>query len=179
MLRRLTPYIATILAMLLDTAILPVFYHGTYTVPITIVVVMCIGLVEGRLMGLLLGMIGGLLTDVTTGLLGVMTFYYMAAGFLIGLIVDETNDRPITGIRFHLRRALVSFILYMLGEVVFCIYRYFVSAAFEWYYLRPMLIRGCMAALLTVLLCPLLARLFKGKRPKAGYSGNHREVKYF
>lgn len=165
--------------MLLDTAVLPVFYHGVYTVPLTIVVVMCIGLIEGRLMGLLLGMIGGLFIDVTTGILGVMTFYFMAAGFLIGLIIDEANDRPITGVRFHLRRAVVSFVLYMLGEAVFCVYRYFVSASFEWYYLRAMLIRGGIAAALTVLLCPLLARLFKGKKPKAGYSGNHREVKYF
>lgn len=178
MLRRLTPFLATFIAVMLDTAILPVFYHGVYTVPLTIVVVMCVGLIEGRLMGLLLGMIGGLLIDISAGILGTMTFFFMAAGFLIGLIVDEANDRPITGLRFHLRRAVVAFALYMLGEIVLCIYRYFVSASFEWYYLRPMFIRGGMIALLTVLLCPLLARLFRGKKTNR-YARKRREVKHF
>ena len=49
MLRRLTPFLTTLLAMLLDTAVIPVFYHGGFTVPLTLVVVTCIGLLKGRL----------------------------------------------------------------------------------------------------------------------------------
>ena len=44
MLRRLSPLIATLLAMLLDTAVIPILYHGTYTFPLTLVIVLCIGL---------------------------------------------------------------------------------------------------------------------------------------
>ena len=74
-------------AMLLDTSVIPVFYHGAFTVPVTFPVVMCIALCRGNLMGLLYGMIGGLLIDITTGTLGMEMAFYMAAGFLIGLIV--------------------------------------------------------------------------------------------
>ncbi|MGN0801698.1 MAG: rod shape-determining protein MreD [Candidatus Faecivicinus sp.] len=182
MLRKLTPFLTTLLAMLLDTAVIPVFYHGIYTMPLTLVVVLCIGLLKGRLQGLLFGMIGGLLIDITTGTLGTMTFFFMAVGFLTALIVDENNDRPITGIRFHLRRAAVAFILCLLGEIVFAVYHYFVTAVFEWYLLRSMVLRALIAAAMTVLLCPLLDRLYNGRRSSVhsrSYAGNKREVKYF
>ena len=182
MLRRLTPFLTTLLAMLLDTAVIPVFYHGVFTVPLTLVVVTCIGLLKGRLQGLLFGMIGGLLIDVTAGTLGMMTFFFMAVGFLTALIVDENNDRPITGVRFHLRRAAVAFARCMLGEIVFAVYQYFVTAAFEWHQLRSMALRCAIAAALTVLLCPLLDRLFNGRRSAAHArrsAGSKREVKYF
>ena len=72
---------------------IPVLYHGTYTIPLTLVVALCIGLLLGRLRGLLYGMIGGLLIDISAGTLGTMTFFFMAVGFLVGLIVDESKDR--------------------------------------------------------------------------------------
>lgn len=168
--------------MLLDTAVIPVFYHGTYTVPLTLAVVLCIGLLNGRLRGLLFGMIGGLLIDISAGTLGIMTFYFMIAGFLIGLIVDENNDRPITGIRFHLRRGLVSLFLSLLGEVVFAVYHYFITAVFEWSILQGMLLRALLMAALTMLLCPLLDRLYHGKKSRSSartYAGSKREVKHF
>lgn len=168
--------------MLLDTAIIPVFYHGTYTVPLTLIVALCIGLVKGRLRGLLFGMIGGLLVDISAGSLGVMTFFFMIAGFLIGLIVDETNDRPITGVRFHLRRGGVSFILCMLGEAVIAVYHYFVTAAFGWHVVQNMLLRSAIASALVMLLCPLLGRLYLGKTSRnsaRSTAGAKREVKHF
>ena len=56
MLRRLSPYLMVLLAVIVDTAILPVFYYGTYTVSLTLAVVLCASLVLGRLKGMLLGM---------------------------------------------------------------------------------------------------------------------------
>lgn len=182
MFRRLTPFLTTFAAMLMDTAIIPVFYHGKYTVPLTLIVVLCIGLLKGRLRGLLFGMIGGLLVDITAGSLGIMTFFFMIAGFLIGLIVDETNDRPITGIRFHMRRGGVSFILCMLGEAVIAVYHYFVTAAFGWYVVQNMLLRSAIASALVMLLCPLLSRLYIGKSNRnspRSTVGTKREVKHF
>lgn len=180
MLRRLMPFITTLVAMLLDTAVIPILYHGVYTIPLTLVVVLCNGLLLGRLRGLLYGMIGGVLIDVTTGTLGFMTFFFMAAGFLVALIVDESNDRRMVGVRFHLRRAGVSFALYMLGEIVFCVYRYFVTASFEWRFVFHMAARSLIVSALVVLLCPLLGRLFLGrKRVQRNHSRRNREVKHF
>lgn len=168
--------------MLLDTAVIPVFYHGVYTVPLTLVVAMCIGLLKGRLYGLLYGMIGGLLVDITAGTLGTMTFFFMIAGFLIGLIVDENADRPVTGVRFHLRRGLVSFVLSLLGEAVFAFYQYFVTANFEWFTVRNMLLRTVLVAAMVMIFCPLLDRLYLGRKGRSSsrtYAGSKREVKYF
>lgn len=169
--------------MLLDTSVIPVFYHGTYTIPLTLVVVLCISLLMGRMFGLFFGMIGGLLIDITAGSLGVMTFYFMVAGFLMGLIVDEKADSPITGVPFHLRRGGVAFILSMLGEIVIAVYHYFVTAAFDWSLALSMLLRAGLMAALTMLFCPLLNRLFVGKKHRRTasrtYAGKKREVKHF
>ncbi len=180
MLRKLTPFLATFLAVLLDTAVIPVLYHGTYTVPLTLVVVLCAGLLLGRLRGLLYGMIGGLLIDISAGTLGVMTFFYMAVGVLVGLIVDESSDRWLGAVRFHLRRGVVAFALYLVGEIALAVYRYFMTAAFEWFYVRQILLRSLLFAALAVLLCPLLGRLFLGKRRSAApNAGRKREVRHF
>ena len=176
------PYLTVILAVLLDTAVIPVFYYGALTVPLTLAVVLCVGLTRGKLRGTLLGMIGGLLIDISCGTLGMMTFFFLTSGFLIALLLDESNPstpRP-TGIRFHLRHALVILALYLLGEAVFCFYRYYVTAAFEWYYIDSILQRGALFTALTMILYPILTRLYIGKKqePRATF-GKTREVKHF
>lgn len=182
MLRRLSPYLIVILAVLLDTAVLPVFYYGTLTVPLTLAVVLCVGLTLGKLRGALLGMVGGLLIDISCGTLGMMTFFFMACGFLIALLLEESNPsapQP-TGLWFHARHALVIAVLYLLGEAVFCFYRYFVTAHFEWYYLRSILQRDLVFTIASLMLYSPLARLFLGKRKEARATfGKTREVKHF
>ena len=182
MLRRLMPLIATLTAMLLDTSVIPVFYHGLYTVPLTLAVAMCIGLLNGRLRGLLFGMIGGILIDITAGSLPIMTFYFMSLGFLIALIIDEKTDRRIPGMLFHLRRGAVSFLLCLLGEIVFAVFQYFVTAEFEWASVNSIILRAALMAVMTMLLCPFLDRLFSGRKravKESGASKRHREVKHF
>lgn len=168
--------------MLLDTAVIPVFYHGVYTVPLTLITVMCIGLLQGRLRGLLWGMIGGLLVDITAGTLGYMTSFFMITGFLIAFIVDESADRPITGVMFHLRRAAVSFLLCLIGEIVIAFYHYFITAVFEWTSTYYILIRSAITACGVVVLCPLLDRILSGRKNRTEtrtHAGSKREVKHF
>ena len=180
MLRRLTPFFITLAAVLFDTAILPVLYHGTYAVPVTVVVALCIGLLLGRMRGMLFGMVGGLLIDISSGTLGAMTFFFLLAGFLVGLLVDESNDRRFVGFRFHLRRGMAAFALFLIGEVVFCVYAYFQTASFEWVFVLRMLARSLIVSVLTMLLCPALSRVFFGTtRAHASYTGKKREVKHF
>lgn len=182
MLRRLTPFLTIIAAVLIDTAILPVFYHGVFTVPLTLAVTLCIGLTLGKLRGGLFGMIGGLMIDITAGTLGMMTFFFLIAGFLIALILDErvASTRTVTGIWVHVRRAAVILALYLLGETVFCIYRYFETAFFEWVYVQNILVRCAIFTSGTTLLCPALARMYLGKRKnRSTYYGKTREVKHF
>lgn len=182
MFRRLTPFLTIFLAVLLDTAVLPVFYHGTYTIPLTLAVTMCISLRLGKLRGMLFGMIGGLMIDISTGTLGIMTFFFLACGFLADLFVDELNPnsrRPKTW-WLHMRRFLIAFALYLLGEIVFCVYQYFNTAIFEWQFVQPMLIRSALFAAVTLLLTPLMNRLYFGKQKKTRtYSRKTREVKHF
>lgn len=182
MLRRLIPLFATILSMLLDTSVIPVFYHGVFTVPLTLITTMCIGLLRGRLRGLLWGMVGGLLIDITAGTLGFMTLFFMIAGFLTGFLVDESVDRPITGVMFHVRRAAVTFILSLLGEVVFTFYQYFNTAVFEWSTAKYLVIRSLITSVGVVVLCPLLDRMITGRKSRSDShapTGPKREVKYF
>lgn len=179
MLRRIWPVLLTLTAMLLDTSVIPVFYHGAFTVPLTFPVVMCIALCRGNLMGLLYGMIGGLLIDITTGTLGIMTFFFMVTGFFMGLIIDRTLDESGPRLRRWLRRGLVSFLLFLLGEIVFVVYRFFVTNTFEWLYLRDGLIRSLIAALLTLLLYRPLKRLLLGPAAAVRSEPDPQEVKHF
>lgn len=182
MFRRLTPFLTILAAVLIDTAVLPVFYHGVFTVPLTLAVTLCIGLTLGKLRGGLFGMFGGLMIDITAGTLGMMTFFFLVAGFLVALILDERVDtsRMVTGIWVHLRRAAVILVLYVLGETVFCVYRYFETAYFEWQYVQNILVRTGIFTAIATLLCPALSRLYLGKRKnRTAYYGKTREVKHF
>ncbi|MBR6890230.1 MAG: ECF transporter S component, partial [Clostridia bacterium] len=106
MLRRFIPAIMILVCVILDTTILPIVYGGVYTVPLTVVAVLLIGMLMGRMRGLLYGTIGGLLIDITTGTLGMMTFFFMAVGFVIGLILYNPGEHLRTGRRVARRRHL-------------------------------------------------------------------------
>ncbi|MEE1200704.1 MAG: hypothetical protein U0L09_08635 [Christensenellales bacterium] len=181
MFRRLSPLIIVFLAFLADTAVMPVFYYDIYTVPLTLSVVLCVGLCLGKLQGMLMGMIGGLFCDITAGTLGVMTFYCLIAGFMVALILNEHSiSTPVLGgFWLHLRRWLVIASIYLLGEIVFNIYRYFLTASFEWFLVSHLLIRTLLFATITILLMPPLSRLFLGKPSERSRIGRTREVKRF
>ena len=182
MFRRLAPFLLILVCILMDTTVMPIVYGGVYTVPLTIVAVFCIGMVLGRMSGLLFGTLGGLLTDITTGTLGTMTFYFMFVGFMIGLIVYAPAERIRPSRRKQRRRLMWQatwvFVLYTVGELAILVAQYFNTAAMEWRYLLNILIRALACTALTLLMRPVLQRLLVGRNPGRALPRN-REVKSF
>mgnify|MGYP002869875887 CR=1 FL=1 len=107
-------------------------YGGIYTVPLTAVAVLLIGILLGRMSGLLYGTIGGLLIDITSGTLGMMTFFFMAVGFMIGLILYNPGEHLRSGRRVarkkRVQRGVWVFVLYAVGELTLFVIQYFNTA---------------------------------------------------
>ncbi|MDY5220576.1 MAG: ECF transporter S component [Aristaeellaceae bacterium] len=184
MLKRLAPFATVLLSVLLDTAILPVFYNGRFLLPLSLVVVILIGVQLGRTYGMLYGMIGGLLLDITTGTLGMKLFPYVLIGFLIGFLLDQQPeiDRSMERIeRVHILMIRVIWIsvLVALYEVVMLIFQYFSTAVFTWVYVGNLAIRVVLITALTQILHPAFHRLYIGRSRQAGGGRATREVKHF
>ena len=184
MLRRLSPLFAVLVAFLLDTAVIPVFYYGQFLVPLTLVVVIEIGIQRGRMPGMFYGLVAGVLLDVSAGTLGLKLFAYVLIGFLIGFFLDQqpqidrTMDR-----RERVQRMLVRIIwivaLLLVFEIVMLIYQYFNTAVFEWIYVRNLGIRVAMMTALCLATYPLFHSIFFGSVKAARNSRAAREVKHF
>ena len=184
MLKRLAPIICVVLAMLLDTSILPLFLYGRYLVPVSMAVVMAIGITFGRMRGMLYGMISGLMLDITAGTLGMKLFSFIAIGFLIGFLLDQqpkisrTMER-----RERLQRLAVRAIwvaaLVIVFEIVMLIYQYFSTAILRWSYVRDLLLRTAISTALVLLLTPFMERLTKVRGTRADKKHAYREVKNF
>lgn len=182
MFRRFGPAILILVCIVLDTSVLPVVYGGVFTVPLTLIAVFSIGMLLGRMRGLLYGTFGGLLLDITSGTLGMMTFFFMAAGFLIGLIVYSPGERLVPSRRKQRRRvawrATWVFALYGAGEIALFVIQYFNTASIQWIYFRNMLIRAVVCTALTMLLRAPMERLLVGRGGNRTTPLN-REVKSF
>ena len=183
MFRRLAPALSILLCVILDTTIIPMVYSGPYLVPLTMPVVFLIGMLTGRTNGVLYGMIGGLLIDISAGTLGMMTFFMMAVGFMIGLILYATTERPVLSRRQlrkrYLNRVTWVFALYAVGEAVLLTIQYFHTAVLEPVYILNILIRSVICTAVTFILRPFALSVFVD-RSKTGASANRtREVKSF
>ena len=168
---------------MLDTAVIPVFYCGHYLVPVSLVVVILIGIQLGRMRGMLFGMITGLILDITCGSMGLKLFPYLAIGFLIGFLLDQQPDTSTAKNgkeRFELLaiRAIWIAVLVLLYEIVMLVFQYFSNAVFRWIYVRDLLIRTAMVTALSLLLYNPMRVLFLGRNSTAG-SRRTREVKRF
>ena len=181
MLRRLSPLLMILACFLLDTTVLPVVYGGVYTVPLTVVAVFLIGMLLGRMSGLLYGTIGGLLIDITSGTLGMMTFFFMAVGFMIGLILYNPGEHLRTARRQARRkrfqRGIWVFVLYTLGEVVLFVIQYFNTADIRLIYFVNIAVRSLICTALTLLLRPVAYSMLLGNRSRV--PTRDREVKSF
>ena len=166
MLRRLTPVLTILVAFVLDTAVVPMVYGGPFAVPLTLVAVLLIGILRGSMYALLYGTVGGLLIDITTGTLGMMTFFFMAAGFLVGLILHNENEPMADSPRGERRRLIARFVwvfvFYALGEMALFVIQYFSSAVFEWRYFAYIAVRALLCAALATALYPMFSRLLLG-----------------
>lgn len=182
MLRRFAPALLILACFILDTTILPIVYTGVYAVPLTIVAVFLIGMLMGRMRGLLYGTIGGLLIDITSGTLGMMAFYCMAVGFMIGLILYVPGEPLRPGRRGARRKRLERlawvFALYLLGEIVLFVIQYFSTASLRPIFFVNMAVRALICALLVFALRPAAYRLLLGGRRVRTPAGA-REVKSF
>ena len=161
------PALMVLITFVLDTSILPRVYQGVYSVPLMLVAVLLIGMIAGRTQGLVFGTLGGLLLDITTGTLGMMTFYFMGVGFMIGFILNSMVDvaqlRTASNVRREwIQRVVWIFVLVLLGEIVLFVLQYFYTAHFEWVYIRNLLARTVIATALTLLLRPLAIRWIRG-----------------
>ena len=168
--------------VILDTTVLPVIYSGVYAIPLTVVAVFLIGMLMGRMRGLLYGTIGGLLIDITSGTLGLMTFFFMAVGFMIGLILYNPGEHLRTGRRVARRKRLQRggwvFALYSLGEIVLLVIQYFNSAELHWMYFVNIAVRALICTALTLLLRPMAYHLLLGGN-RGRVPARAREVKSF
>ena len=168
--------------VILDTTILPIAYTGVYAVPLTVVAVLLIGMLMGRMRGLLYGTIGGLLIDITSGTLGLMTFFFMAVGFMIGLILYNPGEHLRTGRRIarkkRVQRGIWVFTLYTLGELVLLVIQYFNTATLNGMYFINIAARALICTALTILLRPLAYKILLGG-DRARVPARHREVRSF
>ena len=182
MLRRFAPALMILATFILDTTVLPIVYGGVYAVPLTVVAVLLIGMLMGRMRGLLYGTIGGLLIDITSGTLGIMTFFFMAAGFLIGLILYNPGEHLRTGRRVARRkrfqREIWVFALYALGEAVLLVIQYFNTATLQAMYFVNIAARAMIVAALTLLMRPVAYHLLLGGN-RGRIPARAREVKSF
>ena len=181
MLRRLAPLLMILACVILDTTVLPMAYGGVYTVPLTVVAVLLIGMLMGRMSGLLYGTIGGLLIDITTGTLGMMTFFFMTVGFLVGLILYNPGERLRTARRHagrkRVQRVVWVFVLYALGELALYVIQYFNTAELRPIYFINIGIRSLICAMLTLLLRPAAYAILVGDKRRV--PTRHREVKSY
>ena len=184
MLRRLSPLFAVLIALLLDTAVIPVLYYGRFLVPLTLIVVIEIGIQRGRTLGMIYGLVAGVLLDVSAGSLGLKLFPYVLIGFLIGFFLDQqpqidrTMDRRERTQRMLVRIIWISALL-LVFEIVMLVYQYFNTAVFEWIYVRDLFIRVAMMTVLCLISYPLFHSIFFGNVRAAHNSSASREVKYF
>lgn len=184
MLKRLAPPLTVIISLLLDTAVIPVFYYGRFLIPLSLIVVILIGIQLGRTQGMLWGMVAGLLLDVSAGSLGLKLIPYILIGFLIGFLLDQQPEisRNMDRVeRFHLLAIRMIWVgaLVLLYEVVMMIYQYFSTAIFTWVYVGNLLLRTVAITALVQLFYPLSRRFWIGKSTVGGKKHSTREVKTF
>ncbi len=182
MLRRMTPYLAIVLLVLIDLSVVPVFTASVYVIPATLLFVLAIGMLLGRTHGMLGGLLGGLLVDILAGYpLGYMTFSYIACGYVAGLIGHDTDEmRAQDGYspaRAFARRLLAALMMLALFEAVTMVYQYFNTALFEGAYVRRALVRAALGAVLASALYYPLTPALVGKERKRVHIRPKREVK--
>lgn len=180
MFRRLTPILAVIISVLLDTAVIPMLYHGAYLVPLSLIIIMAISVQLGRIRGVLYGLIAGIMLDISCGTPGIRIFGYIGIGFMMGFLLDRQameasgneNSRHTGGLPL---RIFCTFVFAALYELAILFYQYFSNAVFEWIFVRNLLIRVLITTALSTVLFPLLQRIFIGTGRHAHAYQNSRE----
>ena len=180
--RKVMPTALVLLALMLDTAVIPFLISTPYIVSLTFATVLVLGVYLGRMHGMLYGMIGGLLTDILVGYpLGFNTFIFIGLGFMAGTIAYEP---PAVRLRkapskVYLRRALTFMGMALAREVAIYGYQYFNTALLSGVYFLNIFARTLLSTGLCMLLGPLEARIVLGKPVRYQRTSAKREVKSF
>ena len=183
MFRRVLPYLLIVLLVLIDVSVVPVFTASVYVLPITLLFVMCAGMLLGRMHGMLCGLLGGLMVDIFTGYpLGYMMIVYIACGYITGFMGYDSDEvraqEDYSRGRAMLRRAVYVFAVLAIFEIVTIVYQYFHTALMQGMYFVHALVRVLIGTALTSGLYFLLAPVIVGKTVARVRIGNaRREVK--
>ncbi len=184
MLKRIVLALILVFSVLLDTAILPLLLYGRFLVPLSLVLVILIGIQLGRISGMIYGLAAGLLLDISAGTLGMKLFPYIIIGYLIGFLLDQqpeiTRSTP-SRERFQLLcvRTIWISVLLLIHEVVMMIIQYFSTALFKWSYVGDLVLRVALVTALCMLFYPLFHRLYFKRNMQNRKTFNTREVKKF
>jgi len=168
MFRRLLPYLLIIALVLADTSVIPVLTSSVYVLPLTLIFVMCAGMLLGRMHGMLCGLLGGLLVDILTGYpLGYMMITYIACGYITGFMGYDSDEvraqEDYSRLRAMLLRAVYVAVVLAIFEVVTIVYQYFHTALMQAVYFRYALVRTAIGTLLVSVLYFLLAPVIVGR----------------
>ena len=179
---RFMPAALVIMALLIDTSVVPFVLANPFIVSLTLVTVLELAIYLGRMHGMLYGTLGGLLLDILVGYpLGFNTFRFIILGFLAGTVayepVEERTRKAAS--RLYLRRALTLFAAVLASEIVVYAYQYFNTALLNGVYFRNIGIRTALSTALGMLLGPIDARLILGKPKPYQRTSAKREVKSF
>lgn len=183
MFRRLMPYLLIVVLVLADTSVIPVFTSSVYVLPITLLYVMCAGMLLGRMHGMLCGLLGGLLVDILTGYpLGYMMIAYIACGYITGFMGYDSDEvraqENYSRVRAMLRRAIYVAVVLAIFEIVTIVYQYFHTALMQGRYFLYALIRTALGTAITTGMYFLLAPVIVGRTDARVRIGNfRREVK--
>lgn len=155
MLRRIMPTILLLVAMLLDTAVLPEIAPARYLPLLSMLVVIAFGLLLGRTRGAMYGLIGGLLLDISVSTpFGMYSAIFIVSGYLSGLARRRFDRNILTPILAPLI-CCAAYELFMIG------YLYMASDHIYFNILRDGIARLVISVVLTQLMYLWFNRLLK------------------
>ena len=170
MFRRYLPLILLILAVMIDTAVIPVLGIANldkYMPPLLISSVIALGLLLGRTRGILWGLVGGLVMDVlASNRFGLFSIVCLVGGYLAG-IAGRRYERYMADMsrgryrHYVLTQVIAPVGCYAIYELVMLVYLYLGGSRLQIEMLRSMLIRTAISAALVQIFYPLYDRLLR------------------
>ncbi len=166
---RFAPALVLLLALLMDTTILPMFYQGIYAPNVTLALILAYAIQRGSAMGFAYGTAAGLLLDITTS---------YPVGLYTGTILLAVTVASLCAFfERNLGRTIVLAVIYVFYEAAFLIIAYASTVRMEPGYLLPALIRAAGGVALCSLLRLFVARYMRPKGVQMVRSRRNQEVK--
>lgn len=153
LLRGMLPALLVLLAMLLDTTILPLFYQGIYVPNFTMALILAFTIQHSTALGFAYGVVSGLLLDISGSYpVGLYTATFLLAVLVASMCAFFERN---TG------KVIVVTLIYLIQELAFLMIAYSTVIRMEWAYLLPLLIRVVISVVLCALLQLYVAKYLK------------------